>query len=139
MRKTVFILVGILVFVSFAEVSNAGLINYDRKSKRAGKAVATPAAPAAGASKAQEDEPVVPFWLQTPPKVTTKDEEKYDLNKDKILQTAEVKIFLRDTVAAVDAKGGATVNSGVLKQYDKNRDNIINKYESGDIKKDLQY
>ena len=139
MKKMIIAMFGILAIVSVAQVSDAQLINQARRAKRLGSTTnANPPADKASSANAQAEKPL-PFWVETPPKVTMKDEEKYDLNKDGILQTSEAKILLREALAVIRDKGGITVNSGILKKYDKNRDNIVNKYESADIEADLQY
>ena len=54
----------------------------------------------------------------------------YDSNRDGKLQTAEVKIMLRDFIDVVYEKNGAMYKSPILKEYDKNKDGLINKYEA---------
>ena len=81
------------------------------------------------------------FWAATPPEVVGKLEAKYDINVDGILQTSEVKVFLR-RVSAQIKKDNINFNiedSKLLKAYDKNKDGIISKLELDEIKKDLSY
>ncbi len=82
----------------------------------------------------------VPFWVETLPKVEGKIEKYYDINRDKILQTSETKIFLRDVSAEILDKNSFNVSDSLLlKAYDKNKDGIINKFELEEITKDLSY
>ncbi len=93
-------------------------------------------------SDAKETKPPAPtaFWAKELPKVTSKTEKRYDINRDEILQTSETKIFLRDVLAEVSAKNSFNVSDSVLlKAYDKNKDGIISKLEIDEIKKDTSY
>ena len=78
-----------------------------------------------------------PAWQKDWPEVKNQDEDRYDINRDGKLQTAEVKIYLRDVIKEVMDKGGFRVNSNVLKAYDKNRDGVISKYELEQIRQDV--
>ncbi len=96
------------------------------------------------AAGGKNDKAAVPvphaFWAQTLPTVDGKVEQRYDINRDGLLQTSETKILLRDVMAEIKANG--TYNIGdtpFLKAYDKNHDGIINKFEAEEIKKDLSY
>lgn len=92
---------------------------------------------------AEDDKNVVPpapvaFWATNPPKVSGKVDQRYDINRDGILSTSEVKIFLRDVVSEVMEKNSYDATaSGFLRDYDKNRDGIISRLELEEIKKDL--
>lgn len=91
------------------------------------------------AALSQEAAPVA-FWAATLPKVEGKIEQYYDINRDKILQTSETKIFLRDIVAEILEKSSFNVSDSLLlKAYDKNKDGIISKLELEEITKDLSY
>ena len=125
----------------FMLISNAqaGLINYKRREG------ATPAPagggykkPAPAAKAAAAAAPAAPMWMQNAPEVKTAAERVYDINRDGKLQPAEVKIFLRSVAEVVDAKGGFTVNSDILKEYDKNHDGLISRTEIVDLKRDTQ-
>ena len=96
---------------------------------------------AADPKAAKDVKPAKPqaFWAVTPPVVTGKIEIKYDINEDGVLQTSEVKIFLRRIISQL-MKENINFNiedSKLLKAYDKNKDGIISKLESEEIKKDL--
>ena len=114
----------IIVFFAVAKISLAGLIDYDRLNKiRANKTLS-------GSYGENVDEAELPAWFKTEPKVTIEEERVYDSNRDGKLQTAEVKIMLRDFIDVVYEKNGAMYKSPILKEYDKNKDGLINKYEA---------
>ena len=92
--------------------------------------------------KAAVSAPALPvaFWAETLPNVEGKIEQYYDINRDKILQTSETKIFLRDVAAEIQEKNSFNVSDSLLlKAYDKNKDGIISKLELEEITKDLSY
>ena len=124
-KKICFLFVAIF-FSSYTFVSTAlaGLVNYQRRNGVASKAAASKGDPA----------PIVAKWMSVLPLAQSATEKKYDVNVDGKLQTAEVKIFLRDVINVVDAKGGYAVDSDILKEYDKNKDGVINRYEVAIIK-----
>lgn len=128
MNRTCMILVAacicLLIGVSSAQ---AGLINYDRRNRMLKESTGNPVAP----------EESLPLWMQKLPPVNNRTERRYDINRDGYLQTAEVKIMLRDVIETVEEKGGAEVISDILKEYDKNRDGVINRYELAEIKRDV--
>ena len=114
--------------ILWLEIGRAGLIDYERLNKiKAQKA----------AQQAKEQKPAEdlrPKWMIAEPVVKTEMERRYDINRDGKLQLAEVKIYLRDTLDVINEKGGITINSEILKEYDKNKDGVISKYESTKIK-----
>lgn len=105
----------------------SGLIDYERlnriKAQRQGQNLP-------GKDGKEKD---LPKWMKVEPKVSSKVERAYDVNRDGKLQTAEVKIFLREVLADIDEKGGYTVDSDILKEYDKNRDGVISRYEADEL------
>ena len=134
MRKyTLLLPLSVVLVLTLVSISFAGLINYDRLKRRSGGAAARPATPAKPAAAAVDTRAM---WMRQAQPATTPTEKKYDTNRDGILQTAEVKIFLRDIIQIVDAKGGYTVDSNLLKEYDKNRDGLISRTEIIDVKAD---
>lgn len=141
MSRKFFMLSAIVIMTMISiDLAHAGLINYDRRGTRGGAAAPATGgyrrpAPAAAAPAAPAL--AVPAWVKQSPRVTTADERRYDINRDGLLQTAEVKIYLRDVIDGVVQKGGFTVNSDILKEYDKNKDGVINSYELADIRKDV--
>ena len=140
MRKNTMIFLAVACFTSFMiSDAMAGLINYNRAQKRkTGGGAAAPARPAA-AAPAPAPKPAQdtrPMWMRQVQNASTATEKKYDVNRDGLLQTAEVKIYLRDVAQVVEAKGGYTVDSEVLRDYDKNRDGVITRYELADIRTD---
>ncbi len=139
MKRSILFLSYLVIFsLVCVPLSLAGMINYDRRNRRTpptGRArpAATPAAkPAATATAA----PSLPNWMQNPPSVSNKTEGKYDTNRDGKLQSAEVKIYLRDVISVVESKGGHMIDSDILKAYDKNKDGVINRYELAEVKQD---
>lgn len=78
-----------------------------------------------------------PAWTREWPEVKNQDEDRYDINRDGKLQTAEVKIYLRDVITEVMDKGSFNVNSNVVRAYDKNKDGVISKYEVEQIRQDV--
>lgn len=120
MRRSIAILAVVGMGVTLlGNLSFAGLINYDRLQSRGG-----------GGGAADSG----PLWMRQAPVATSLEEKKYDANRDGILQTAEIKIFLRDVVDTVEAKGSFTINSDILKEYDQNRDGVITRFEVSDIR-----
>lgn len=105
--------------------SSAQLINYDRLRRRL-KLKGEPA-------PAESD---LPRWKLKLPLVTTRLERRYDINRDGKLQTAEVKIYLRDTIETIEEKGGILINSDILLEYDKNNDGVISLKEIEKLRKD---
>ena len=131
-KRVLAVAIGILGLFAVLKVSSAGLIDYSARERRTGGA--------GPVSRPRPAPPVAdtrPSWMKTEPKVTKKSEEAYDINRDGKLQTAEVKIFLRDTLAEIDKKGGVLVNSDILKEYDKSGDGIVSRYEAEALRKDV--
>ena len=112
-----FILISLIYFVSGK--SFGGLIDYER-AKRAQQARGSPAG---------ENSIVLPSWMENLPRVQNKVEQSYDVNRDGILQTAEIKTYLRDVLEAVEQKGGFLVDTPLLKEYDQNKDGIVSRLE----------
>ena len=111
-----------------------------RRSGGGGGAYSKPAAPARPPAPAAPAAPAVdtrPMWMRQAQSAATATEKRYDLNRDGVLQTAEAKIFLRDVIQVVDSKGGYTVDSDLLREYDKNRDGLISRTEIIDVKADV--
>jgi len=103
-------------------------------------AAETPAAKDAATTKPEEPAVPLTFWQATPPKVNGEIEKRYDINRDKILQSAEIKILLRDVVDEVTENKAYfynTADSALLKEYDKNKDGIIDNIEIKIIEQDL--
>jgi len=119
-----------VISVTFVNLTYGGLVDYKRRKTGTGGAAA-PTAPRATTPPAPDS---TPFWAKQSPRAEAAIEKKYDTNRDGLLQTAEVKIFLRDIIDIVTQKGGYTVDSAILKAYDKNKDGVINSYELTEIK-----
>ena len=119
----------IAILILWLGIGRAGLIDYERLNKNK-----TPKAAQQAKEQKPPEEDTRPKWMITEPVVKTETEKKYDINRDGKLQLAEVKIYLRDTLDVINEKGGITINSEILKEYDKNKDGVISKYESIKIK-----
>ena len=106
---------------------SAGLIDYERlnriKAQREGKVMQD--------SSGKEKD--LPNWMKIEPKASSRVEQAYDVNRDGKLQTAEVKVYLREVLDVIDEKGGYTIDSNILKEYDKNKDGVISRYEAEDL------
>lgn len=108
------------------------MINYDRLERK--KTI--PEKRSLRKKEKKEDQADLPGWMKETPKVTNVVERRYDSNRDLKLQTFEVKILLRDVLDVVEDKGGYTVNSDILKEYDVNKDGLITRTEAVKLKKD---
>ena len=137
MRKAALLGIILMAFVvGLCSEASAGLINYDRLKKRSGGA---PAEQPARKGYKKEVQGSRRDWMKTEPAVKNNVERRYDINRDGKLQTAEVKILLRDVVDEVESKGRYSVyNSDVLVEYDTNKDRIINSFEADEIRKDVR-
>ncbi|OGX08184.1 MAG: hypothetical protein A2Z88_03325 [Omnitrophica WOR_2 bacterium GWA2_47_8] len=128
MNKKILATVTFFLLIFFiAETCHAGLINYQRRNRRGGAP-----APAGGKASpaAAPVQKTMAKWMQILPSVTNQNEQRYDVNNDGKLQTAEVKTYLRDVLNVIDSKGGFTVNSEILKEYDKNKDGLVTREEA---------
>ena len=135
MERTIgFIGVLILAAVLAFDAGYAQLIDYERLERRKTEKRSLFAQPPPAVSSMGED---VPEWIKETPAVTNQVEQRYDSNRDGKLQSFEVRIFLRDVLDTIDAKGGYTVNSDILKEYDINRDGIISVTEAKKIREDI--
>ncbi|VAW13401.1 hypothetical protein MNBD_BACTEROID05-832, partial [hydrothermal vent metagenome] len=72
------------------------------------------------------------------PKVSTRIERIYDMDRDGNLQEDEILEFFSDVVDSVKKKGRFLVSSDLLKSFDTNSDGKISRYESLAIKKLLK-
>ena len=135
MNKKFFMLsVALIMTITFCSLAHAGLINY----KRRGTGGAAPTGGGYNRPAPQAAAPATgPSWKRQSPRAETADEKKYDINRDGLLQTAEIKIYLRDVIDGIAQKGGYTVDSNILKEYDKNKDGVISAYELPEIRNDV--
>lgn len=123
----------ILLLGIFLRNGRAGLIDYERINRiKYGRPEGAQSSTAKGGSPNESDD--FPQWLKVEPKVTNDIERQYDVNDDGKLQSAEMKVFLREVLDQIDKKGGYTVNSDALKEYDKNKDGLISRLEADAIK-----
>jgi len=128
MKKTIFIIaVSSFVIFFISDYCFAGLIDYKRRlQQKTGDAPTTAAQPA------------LPAWYTSPPLTKNKIEQKYDTNRDGKLQTAETTIFLRDVLDIIAEKGGYTIDSDILKPYDKNKDGVISRKEATTLQEQVR-
>lgn len=118
-----------VTYHSLAQVNNAGLPNQN------------PTPPAAAKGDKNKSDQIIeklPAWMIELPLAKSKTEKKYDVNRDGRLQKYETKIYLRDVLDTVDEKGGYTLDSDVLKEYDKNKDGFISRLEAIEIKNQVR-
>lgn len=108
----------IIVVLNVTQLCSAGLINYERRDRRAAmKAGApSPAAPVASGTQAQAQTENTTALNQA--------ESQYDLNGDKTLQPAELTAYLKAVIQKVD-EGEDVLAEGVLQKYDGNKDGKI--------------
>ena len=127
MKRVWLILACCLLFgLLIASSSYAQLINYGRRNRFVGN------------RNASENEEDLPAWALELPKVKTREERRYDINRDGKLQSAEVKVFLRDVIERVEKRSYVNVTSDILRGYDMNKDGVINTYELDKIKEHVQ-
>ena len=114
--------------VVMVQIASAQLINYGRRGQYINGSTDSPKA----------DDKMVPQWAKEIPKVTNNSERRYDINRDGLLQSAEVKVMLRDVIETVEDRGSVVVYSDILKEYDKNKDRYITAVELDKIRQDAQ-
>ena len=76
--------------------------------------------------------------MKSQPSVTNRVEGVYDLNGDQKLQEEEILDLFSDVVSAVERRGDFDVSSTLLKDFDKNSDGKISRYEVWDIKRRIE-
>jgi len=143
MKKSLTSIVTLAVVLGMVSVASAGLVNYDRKAKKAGltppATTVKPAAVKAPAPKVSVPAAVssVPAWLKTPQAVQNELQQKSDMNGDGKLQTFETKMYLRDVIDSVNANGKVPADTNILKAYDANKDGMIEASELPKILEDV--
>ncbi len=110
------------------QVVSAQLINYGRRNQIVD----------GNPEPAKVNDETIPKWAKELPKVVNSSERRYDINRDGLLQSAEVKVMLRDVMEAVETKGSVAVYSDILKDYDKNKDRYITPAELDKIREDTR-
>lgn len=83
-------------------------------------------------------QPGPPQWKQNLPKVVTREEKRYDVNHDGYLQSAEVRVFLRDVAEEAQASGAVKIDSDILKEYDSNMNGEIDPQEAQKVIEDTR-
>jgi len=105
-----------LVLIGMTVVSgHAQLINYGRRSKFL-----------RSTNPNMSDEDAIPQWAKELPEPQNAEEESFDINRDGKLQSAEVKVYLRGIMKRVEARSYVNVTTDILREYDKNKDGVIN-------------
>ena len=158
MRKTIFFLSVLVIAALVSSTCFAGLINYERRNKtqnttttsRTTSSYQKPAMKAEDSSSNKygtsteismnRDKPVtasMPAWMKTPPRVRNSAEKKFDSNRNGTLESAEVAMLLKDAVSTINSRGSVSISSDILKEYDRNGDGTINRYEALSITEDL--
>jgi hypothetical protein len=133
----------VMVFAMVAQTVHAGMINYDRKSRRQGNTSVTSTTRTSDETMSTSDdmgsstETKTSSWKSGPVKVRYKSEELFDFNSDGYLQRAEGIAYLQDVVRQVQTKGVLRINSDILKEYDANNDGSIDRTESKTILRDI--
>jgi len=118
----------VVLMLAGTQIASAQLINYGRRNQFINGTSESP----------KEDDMTVPDWAKTLPKVSNSSERRYDINRDGMLQSAEVKVMLRDTIEAVESRGSVAVYSDILKGYDINKDRYITSGELDKMRQDAQ-
>ena len=126
MKRAWPVLVVVFVFVSLFESASAQLINYGRRSRF----IRT--------TDVNQSEESLPSWAKELPEPKSAEERRYDINRDGKLQSAEVKIYLRGVLERVESRGYVSVTTDVLREYDKNKDGVINMTEIDLIKEHVK-
>ena len=113
--KRMFLLIFSFLLISvFSSQAFSQLINYGRRNRFIG--TSTPA-------------DSLPSWAKDLPKPQNDEERRYDINGDGLLQSAEIKVYLRAIIERVEGRGYVNVTTDLLREYDKNKDGIINENE----------
>ncbi|MDD3375622.1 MAG: hypothetical protein PHY73_07885 [Candidatus Omnitrophica bacterium] len=132
MKRKFFILLMLCVFVfAFCLDSFAGLIDWERRNRYLKERQQESGA------EVTVGEEALPKWMKQEPRVTTREEKRYDSNRDGRFQPAESKVYLRRIVQIVDRGGKVIAQSEILKEYDKNKDGVITSFELKEIKEDV--
>lgn len=108
---------------------SAQMINYKRLRGET-------SAPVGSAASAEESG--APQWIRNAPRAVTSTERRYDFNRDGRLQAGEAISFLRLVIQEVERRGGYEIDSDFLREYDRNRDGYINRYEVEAVKRDIR-
>lgn len=118
--------VGIFCFFIIGAVYDIGqaqLINYGRQSKFL-----------KSTNPDLTEEEAIPKWARDLVEPQNDEERRYDINEDGLLQTAEVKVYLRAIIRRVAERAYVNATTDILREYDKNKDGVINSYEVDLIK-----
>lgn len=118
-----------MIGLTCAQLSYAQMINYKRRNQNKGVV--------SQSSYQKKSNTIASSKTQGPtemdPAVTNRVERLYDLNRDGLLQKAEIKDFYKDVVSSVKNKGKFEVSSELLKGFDADKDGQITMYEIKEI------
>jgi len=134
-KRIFFILIIALVVTSICASAFAGLIDWERRNHYL-KEQQSKEASVGSAQTKEMTQADLPKWMKEEPKVMTRDEQRYDINRDGYFQPAESKVYLRRLVGVVEQRGKIASNSELLKEYDKNGDGVITRTEAKKIRED---
>ena len=141
MKKILTFVIFTVIFAISSSISNAGLINNERRQKNqpnaSTKTASTTKQTVATQKASNAPQNAVMKILKSNQKVVGYAESKYDLNRDRVLQEAEMKALLSDVVTASASTSGHRISSEFLNEFDVNKDGYIDRYEAISIKKNL--
>lgn len=115
MKKALFATITLALIGMTVVSGHAQLINYGRRSKFL-----------RSTNPNMSDEDAIPQWAKELPEPQNAEEESFDINRDGKLQSAEVKVYLRGIMKRVEARSYVNVTTDILREYDKNKDGVIN-------------
>ncbi|MDP8265971.1 MAG: hypothetical protein P9M07_03390 [Candidatus Aceula meridiana] len=136
MRKKIFIVSIItLTVAAFCADAFAGLIDWERRNRYLKERQMDESQDSGTVKEMTKDD--LPQWMKEEPKVRTRDERRYDVNRDGYFQPAESKVYLRRLLVTIEKKGKITSRSDLLKEYDVNSDGVLTKTEAKKIRRDV--
>ena len=130
-----------LVFVLVSQQVHAQLINYSRRDKNQqsqSTSILVPVIPITTTETKSEAIVTGLIVAETEngdaPRVKTRQEKRYDLNRDGKLQENEIIAFLKDVITRVETRGLFEFTTNILRPYDLEGDRVIRQYELEKIK-----
>ena len=123
------------MFFLLTHFVQAGLLNHEAEDPNPQPSPQQDQVPAQPIQPQQHQQPQ---WKQNLPKAVTREEKRYDVNHDGYLQSAEVRVFLRDVAEEAQASGIVKIESDILKEYDSNMNGEIDPQEAQKIVEDTR-
>jgi len=120
-----------VVMITFCLNCFAGLVDWERRNRYLKDRQEE------SGSEISLGEEALPKWMKQEPRVRTREEKRYDTNRDRRFQPAESKVYLRRVIQRVEKDGSVSARSELLKEYDINKDGVITLVESKEIKDDV--